>query len=43
MSEDLLRHDKLFIGGEWVSPTDGDIVGSINPSTGKVTLNSLVT
>jgi acyl-CoA reductase-like NAD-dependent aldehyde dehydrogenase len=35
MSEDLLRHDKLFIGGEWVSPDDGDIVPSIDPSSGK--------
>ena len=35
MSEDLLRHDKLFIGGEWVAPTDGEVVASINPSTGK--------
>lgn len=35
MSEDLLRHEKLFIGGEWVAPIDGEIVGSINPSTGK--------
>jgi aldehyde dehydrogenase (NAD+) len=35
MSEDLLRHEKLFIGGDWVAPTDGEIVASINPSTGK--------
>jgi aldehyde dehydrogenase (NAD+) len=35
MSEDLLRHEKLFIGGEWVAPTDGEVVASINPSTGK--------
>ena len=35
MSEDLLRHEKLFIGGEWVAPTDGEVIASINPSTGK--------
>jgi len=25
---------KLFIGGEWVSPIDGELVSSINPATG---------
>ncbi|MDB5396584.1 MAG: aldehyde dehydrogenase [Rhodospirillales bacterium] len=35
MSDDLLRHEKLFIGGEWVAPRDGEVVASINPSTGK--------
>jgi aldehyde dehydrogenase (NAD+) len=35
MSEDLLRHEKLFIGGDWVAPIDGEVVASINPSTGK--------
>src|ERR1700737_3695168 len=35
MSFDLLRHEKLFIGGEWVAPIDGSIVESIDPSTGR--------
>ena len=35
MSEDLFRNEKLFIGGEWVAPTDGEVIASINPSTGK--------
>ncbi|MCW5656798.1 MAG: aldehyde dehydrogenase [Burkholderiaceae bacterium] len=26
--------DKLFIGGEWVAPLDGEVVPSIDPSTG---------
>lgn len=26
--------DKLFIGGEWVAPIDGEQVPSINPATG---------
>ncbi len=29
------RYDKLYIGGEWVAPTDGEIVASIDPATGK--------
>ena len=32
---ELFRHDKLFIGGEWVTPIDGESVESIDPSTGK--------
>jgi len=35
MSEELFRNEKLFIGGEWVAPTDGEVIASINPSTGK--------
>ena len=35
MSDDLFRNEKLFIGGEWVAPTDGEVIASINPSTGK--------
>jgi aldehyde dehydrogenase (NAD+) len=35
MSLEILNHDRLFIGGEWVSPIDGDVVASIDPSTGK--------
>jgi acyl-CoA reductase-like NAD-dependent aldehyde dehydrogenase len=29
------RYERLFIGGEWVTPTDGEIVETIDPSTGK--------
>lgn len=32
---DSFKFDKLFIGGEWVSPVDGGVRGSIDPSTGK--------
>ncbi len=35
MSKELLRHEKLFIGGEWVSPLDGEVVSSIDPSSGR--------
>jgi aldehyde dehydrogenase (NAD+) len=35
MSKELLRHEKLFIGGEWLAPDDGDIVASIDPSSGE--------
>jgi aldehyde dehydrogenase (NAD+) len=31
----MLRYDKLYIGGEWVAPIDGDIVETIDPSTGE--------
>jgi acyl-CoA reductase-like NAD-dependent aldehyde dehydrogenase len=34
MDRDLLRHEKLFIGGEWVDPSDGAVTESIDPSTG---------
>lgn len=30
------REEKLFIGGEWVVPSDGEIVPSIDPSTGSI-------
>lgn len=30
-----MRYDKLYIGGEWVAPIDGDIVETIDPSTGE--------
>lgn len=30
----LHRQDRLFIGGEWVEPLDGEIAESIDPSTG---------
>jgi len=31
----LRREEKLFIGGEWVSPIDGGLMGCIDPSTGR--------
>ncbi|MGF7159996.1 aldehyde dehydrogenase (NAD+) [Rhodoligotrophos appendicifer] len=34
MNEQLRLHDKLFIGGEWVASLDGEMVDSIDPSTG---------
>ena len=30
-----VRFDRLFIGGEWVTPVDGGVRGSIDPSTGQ--------
>ena len=32
---DLVRYDRMFIGGEWVEPIDGGLMESIDPSTGK--------
>lgn len=32
---DDFRFDKLFIGGEWVTPIDGGVRESIDPATGK--------
>lgn len=32
---ELYNADKLFIGGEWVAPADGEVTTSINPSTGQ--------
>lgn len=34
MSKYLYVQEKLFIGGEWVAPLDGETVPSIDPSTG---------
>lgn len=31
----LAEYGKLFIGGQWVAPLDGEIVETIDPSTGK--------
>lgn len=31
----IRTHDKLFIGGTWVSPIDGELVESTDPATGK--------
>jgi aldehyde dehydrogenase (NAD+) len=35
LSTDLLRRDRLFIGGQWVEPLDGRIEPSTDPATGK--------
>lgn len=35
MTEPLHIVDKLYIGGEWVTPQDGEVAVSINPSTGQ--------
>jgi len=35
MAEQLYRSDKLYIGGEWVDPIDGEVAPSIDPSTGE--------
>jgi acyl-CoA reductase-like NAD-dependent aldehyde dehydrogenase len=38
MSSEQAEHyvqEKLFIGGEWVAPIDGEVAASIDPSTGK--------
>src|ERR1700755_1218804 len=34
-SSALRRYEHLYIGGEWVKPIDGELVESIDPSTGK--------
>jgi aldehyde dehydrogenase (NAD+) len=31
----LRRYEHLYIGGEWVSPIDGDLVETLDPSTGR--------
>jgi len=36
MSQDLYRSEKLYIDGAFVDPVDGEIIGSVDPSTGKV-------
>ncbi|MBL1418903.1 MAG: aldehyde dehydrogenase [Alphaproteobacteria bacterium] len=33
---EVTTYNKLYIGGEWVSPIDGSIEDSVDPSTGKV-------
>lgn len=35
VSETLYQATRLFIGGQWVAPVDGEVAQSINPSTGK--------
>lgn len=30
---DFPVHDRLFIGGDWVAPTGGDVIDVVNPST----------
>ena len=32
---ELVRHEKLFIGGEWSSPLDGELTESVDPSNGQ--------
>ncbi|WP_269497935.1 aldehyde dehydrogenase [Castellaniella sp. S9] len=32
----VLRYEKLFVGGEWVDPLDGGLLDSIDPATGRV-------
>lgn len=32
---ELVRYDRMLIGGEWVEPIDGGLLESIDPSTGK--------
>ncbi|MEH2513907.1 acyl-CoA reductase-like NAD-dependent aldehyde dehydrogenase [Nitrobacteraceae bacterium AZCC 1564] len=34
-SDQLVRYDHLYIGGEWVAPEDGGFIESIEPSTGR--------
>lgn len=34
-SDQLVRYDHLYIGGEWVAPEDGGFLESIEPSTGR--------
>ncbi len=31
----VARYDRLFVGGEWRAPLDGELIGSIDPSTGE--------
>lgn len=35
-NSDILRFDRLYIGGEWVLPEEGGMIESIDPSTGAV-------
>jgi (Z)-2-((N-methylformamido)methylene)-5-hydroxybutyrolactone dehydrogenase len=35
MLAEMYRQEKLFVGGEWVSPLDGEVVPSIDPSLGR--------
>ncbi|MDP9090232.1 MAG: aldehyde dehydrogenase [Pseudomonadota bacterium] len=34
-STSLVRQERLFIGGEWVKPIDGDTIESIDPAEGR--------
>lgn len=36
LADDVLRLDRLYIGGEWRLPEDGAQIESIDPSTGRV-------
>ena len=35
-NDTLITYDKLFIGGNWVTPQDGGMMDSVDPSIGKV-------
>lgn len=35
LSDQLVRYDRLYIGGEWIAPDDGGYMESIDPSTGR--------
>lgn len=35
VTTEQFRSEKLFVGGEWVDPVDGEIVPSIDPSLGR--------
>ncbi|MCL4066111.1 hypothetical protein M3484_05975 [Pseudomonas sp. GX19020] len=35
-NSEVLRFDRLYIGGEWVLPEEGGLIESIAPSTGSV-------
>mgnify|MGYP000495286758 CR=1 FL=1 len=35
-SDTLITYDKLFIGGNWVTPLDGGMMDSVDPSIGRV-------
>lgn len=33
-ADSMYLQEKLWIGGEWVAPTDGDVTESVDPATG---------
>lgn len=36
MKSEILTYDKLFIGGEWITPHSGRLIQSINPATEEI-------
>jgi aldehyde dehydrogenase (NAD+) len=34
-ADEIVRYEKLFIGGEWVAPAEGGVEDSIDPATGR--------